>query len=100
MQKMMNENMEKMENIIAHDFPNLVGAGILLAALGVLLFSLNIPLALTIFAALLIAFLIQFFGFWRKEWSADMGRSEPFLYGTGCRFLRVCGGYGGGKDIR
>lgn len=81
-QKMMNENMEKMENIIAHDFPNLVGAGILLAALGVLLFSLNIPLALTIFAALLIAFLIQFSAFGGKSgqqiW-ADLNRSSTEL---------------------
>lgn len=41
-QKMMNENIEKMENIIAHDVSNIFGAGLLLAALAVLMFSLNI----------------------------------------------------------
>ncbi len=79
MQKMMNENIEKMENIIAHDVSNLVGAGLLLAALAVLLFSINVPLTLTIVFALLIAFAIQFSAFGGKRgqkiW-ADMNRSS------------------------
>lgn len=66
-QKMMNENIEKMENIIAHDVSNIFGAGLLLAALAVLMFSLNIPLALTIFIALVLAFLIQFSAFGGKQ---------------------------------
>ena len=47
-QKMMNENIEKMENIIAHDVSNILGAGLLLAALAILMFSLNIPLEMCI----------------------------------------------------
>lgn len=81
-QKMMNENIEKMENIIAHDVSNIFGAGLLLAALAVLMFSLNIPLALTIFIALVLAFLIQFSAFGGKQgqkiWS-DLNRSSTEL---------------------
>lgn len=81
---MMNENIEKMENIIAHDVSNIFGAGLLLAALAVLMFSLNIPLALTIFIALVLAFLIQFSAFGGKPGSEDMERPEPFLHRAGC----------------
>lgn len=81
-QKMMNENIEKMENIIAHDVSNIFGAGLLLAASAVLMFSLNIPLALTIFIALVLAFLIQFSAFGGKQgqkiWS-DLNRSSTEL---------------------
>ena len=81
-QKMMNENIEKMENIIAHDVSNIFGAGLLLAALAVLMFSLNIPLALTIFIALVLAFLIQFSAFGGKQgqkiWN-DLNRSSTEL---------------------
>lgn len=81
-QKMMNENIEKMENIIAHDVSNIFGAGLLLTALAVLMFSLNIPLALTIFIALVLAFLIQFSAFGGKQgqkiWS-DLNRSSTEL---------------------
>lgn len=81
-QKMMNENIEKIENIIAHDVSNIFGAGLLLAALAVLMFSLNIPLALTIFMAFVLAFLIQFSAFGGKQgqkiWS-DLNRSSTEL---------------------
>ncbi len=77
-QKTMNDNIEKMENILAHDVSNLVGAGLLLAALGVLLFSINVPLTLTIAAAVVLAFAIQFSAFGGKRgqkiWT-DMNRS-------------------------
>ena len=81
-QKMMNENIEKMESIIAHEFPNIIGATLLLIALGVLMFSLNAILALTVFAALLLAFVIQFSAFGGKSgqkiW-ADLTRSSTAL---------------------
>ena len=81
-QKMMNENIEKMENIIALDVSNIFGAGLLLTAFAVLMFSLNIPLALTIFGALLLAFVIQFSAFGGKQgqkiWS-DLNRSSTEL---------------------
>lgn len=81
-QKTMNDNIEKMENIIAHDVSNLVGAGALLAALAVLLFSINIPLTLTIVLALAAAFLIQFSAFGGKKgqkiWT-DLNRSSTEL---------------------
>ncbi|MCH1981695.1 ABC transporter ATP-binding protein/permease [Ruminococcus sp. OA3] len=81
-QKTMNDNIEKMENIIAHDVSNLVGAGALLSALGVLLFSINIPLTLTIIIALAVAFVIQFSAFGgkrgQKVWT-DLNRSSTEL---------------------
>ena len=58
-QKTMNDNIEKMENIIAHDVSNLIGAGLLLVSLSVLLFSINVPLALTFIAALVLAFIFR-----------------------------------------
>ena len=81
-QKAMNDNIEKMENIIAHDVSNLIGAGLLLVSLSVLLFSINIPLALTIVAALVLAFIIQFSAFGGKRgqkiWT-DLNRSSTEL---------------------
>ena len=81
-QKTMNDNIEKMESIIAHDVSNLVGAGLLLAVLAVLLFSINIPLALTMVVALVIAFIIQFSAFGGKRgqkiWT-DLNRSSTEL---------------------
>ena len=66
-QKTMSDNIEKMEGIIAHDVSNLVGAALLLISLAVLLFSINVPLTLTIFAALAAAFIIQFSAFGGKR---------------------------------
>ncbi len=78
-QKTMNENIAKMENIISHDVANLIGAGLLLAALFALLFSINVPLALTIVGALVFAFIIQFSAFGGKRgqqiWT-DLNRSS------------------------
>ncbi len=81
-QKTMNDNIEKMENIIAHDVSNLIGAVFLLVSLSVLLFSINVPLALTIAVALALAFIIQFSAFGGKRgqkiW-ADLNRSSTEL---------------------
>ena len=78
-QKAMSDNIEKMESIIAHDVSNIIGAGLLLASLSVLLFSINVPLALTIVAALALAFIIQFSAFGGKRgqkiWT-DLNRSS------------------------
>ena len=90
-QKMMNDNIEKIESIIAHDIPNIFGAGLLLAALAVLMFSLNVPLSLTIFGALLIAFVIQFSAFGGKQgqkvWS-DLNRSSTELDAAFSEFVQ------------
>ena len=78
-QKAMSDNIEKMESIIAHDVSNLIGAGLLLVSLSALLFSINVPLALTIVAALALAFIIQFSAFGGKRgqkiWT-DLNRSS------------------------
>ena len=90
-QKMMNDNIEKIESIIAHDIPNIFGAGLLLAALAVLMFSLDVPLSLTIFGALLIAFVIQFSAFGGKQgqkvWS-DLNRSSTELDAAFSEFVQ------------
>lgn len=89
-QKTMNDNIEKMENIIAHDVSNLIGAGLLLAGLAVLLFSINIPLTLTIIIALAVAFIIQFSAFGGKRgqkiW-ADLNRSSTELDATFSEYI-------------
>lgn len=81
-QKTMNDNIEKMESIIAHDVSNLIGAGLLLVSLSVLLFSINIPLTLTIVTVLVLAFIIQFSAFGGKRgqkiWT-DLSRSSTEL---------------------
>lgn len=81
-QKTMNDNIEKMENMIAHDVSNLIGAGLLLVSLSVLLFSINVPLAAAIVAALALAFIIQFSAFGGKRgqkiWT-DLNRSSTEL---------------------
>ena len=73
---------KKMENIIAHDVSNIFGAGLLLAALAVLMFSLNIPLALTIFYRSRACVSHQFSAFGGKQgqkiWS-DLNRSSTEL---------------------
>ena len=78
-QKAMSDNIEKMESIIAHDVSKLIGAGLLLVSLSALLFSINVPLALTIVAALALAFIIQFSAFGGKRgqkiWT-DLNRSS------------------------
>jgi ATP-binding cassette subfamily B protein len=66
-QKMMNDNVGKMEEIIAHSFPNIIGAALVLIALAVLMFSINVVLAITVFGALIIAFIIQFSAFGGKK---------------------------------
>ena len=81
-QKTMNDNIEKMENMIAHDVSNLIGAGLLLVSLSVLLLSINVPLAVAIVAALTLAFIIQFSAFGGKRgqkiWT-DLNRSSTEL---------------------
>ncbi len=77
--KTMNDNIEKMENIIAHDVSNLIGAVFLLVSLSVLLFSINVPLALTIAVALALAFIIQFSAFGGKRGQKIWADLQPFL---------------------
>ena len=88
-QKTMNDNIEKMENMIAHDVSNLIGAGLLLVSLSVLLFSINVPLAVAIVAALTLAFIIQFSAFGGSG-GRRFGRISTVLHRTGRGIFRVC----------
>lgn len=95
----MSDNIEKMEGIIAHDVSNLVGAALLLISLAVLLFSINVPLTLTIFAALAAAFIIQFSAFGGKAWAKNLDGAEPVRHRAGRGLFRICGRHGGGKNL-
>ena len=98
-QKTMNDNIEKMENMIAHDVSNLIGAGLLLVSLSVLLFSINVPLAVAIVAALTLAFIIQFSAFGGSG-GRRFGRISTVLHRTGRGIFRVCVRNGGRKNLR
>lgn len=98
-QKTMNDNIEKMENMIAHDVSNLIGAGLLLVSLSVLLFSINVPLAAAIVAALTRVY-HSVFGFWREAGAEDLDGSQPFFHRTGRGIFRVCVRNGGRKNLR
>ena len=88
-QKTMNDNIEKMENIIAHDVSNLIGASLLLVSLSVLLFSINVPLALTMLPHWCLRLSFNF-RLLRKTGAEDLDRSQPFLYRIGRSVFRVC----------
>lgn len=59
-QKIMDENIEKMEGIIAHMMPDLIGSSIVLLSLFAGIGYLNIILAITVFASVVLAFIFQF----------------------------------------
>lgn len=59
-QKIMDENIEKMEGIIAHMMPDLIGSSIVLLSLFAGIGYLNIILAITVFASVVLAFMFQF----------------------------------------
>ena len=59
-QKIMDENIEKMEGIIAHMMPDLIGSSIVLLSLFAGIGYLNIFLAITVLASVVLAFVFQF----------------------------------------
>ena len=59
-QKIMDENIEKMEGIIAHMMPDLIGSSIVLLSLFAGIGYLNIILAITVLASVVLAFVFQF----------------------------------------
>ena len=59
-QKVMDENIEKLEGIIAHMMPDLIGSFVVLLSLFVGIGYLNIIMAITVFVSVLIAFLFQY----------------------------------------
>lgn len=62
-QKMMDENMEKIEGFLSHNFPNIVGAVCVLLVLTAFLFYINWMLAVVVLVVIVAAFLIQFSAF-------------------------------------
>ena len=59
-QKVMDENIEKLEGIIAHMMPDLIGSFVVLLSLFAGIGYLNIIMAITVFVSVLIAFLFQY----------------------------------------
>lgn len=73
-QKMLDDNIDQMEEIIAHSFPNIIGAALVLISLALLLFSIHPVLALTVFGSLALAFVIQFSAFGGKKGQERWGK--------------------------
>ena len=66
-QKIMDENIEKLEGIIAHMMPDLIGSFAVLLLLFVGIGYLNIIMAITVLVSVIIAFLFQFMIFGSKS---------------------------------
>jgi len=66
-QKIMDENIEKLEGIIAHMMPDLIGSFAVLLLLFVGIGYLNIIMAITVLVSVVIAFLFQFMIFGSKS---------------------------------
>lgn len=66
-QKIMDENIEKLEGIIAHMMPDLIGSFAVLLLLFVGIGYLNIIMAITVLVSAVIAFLFQFMIFGSKS---------------------------------
>ena len=76
-----------------------MGAALLLVSLAMLLFSINVPLTLTIFAALAVAFVIQFSAWWEAR-TENLDGTETSPPQSWMRPIRICGRHGGGKNLR
>lgn len=79
-QKIMDENVEKLEGIIAHMMPDLIGSFAVLLLLFAGIGYLNIIMAITVLVSVVIAFLFQFMIFGSKSAKA---RYESYLKASG-----------------
>lgn len=85
-QKTMNDNIEKMENIIAHDVSNLIGAGLLLVfAVGAAVFH-QCTACFDDCCRIVARVYHSVFGFRREAWAEDLDGSQPFFHRTGRGF--------------
>lgn len=66
-QKMMDENVEKIELFLSHIFPNMAGAVAVLTVLAAALASIDVRIALALLATVAAAFLVQFAVFGGKS---------------------------------
>ena len=78
--KIMDENVEKLEGIIAHMMPDLIGSFAVLLLLFAGIGYLNIIMAITVLVSVVIAFLFQFMIFGSKSAKA---RYESYLKASG-----------------
>ncbi len=79
-QKIMDENVEKLEGIIAHMMPDLIGSFAVLLLLFAGIGYLNIIMAITVLVSVVIAFLFQFMIFGSKSAKA---RYESYMKASG-----------------
>lgn len=79
-QKIMDENVEKLEGIIAHMMPDLIGSFVVLLLLFAGIGYLNIIMAITVLVSVVIAFLFQFMIFGSKSAKA---RYESYMKASG-----------------
>lgn len=75
-QKIMDENIEKLEGIIAHMMPDLIGSFIVLIALFSGIAYLNLIMAFTVLISVIIAFIFQFMVFGGEK---SKGRYENYM---------------------
>ena len=66
-QKIMDENIEKIESFIAHMLPDIVGSAVVLVILFVALFKMSVWLAVAVLLSVLAAFLFQMLVFGGKK---------------------------------
>ena len=75
-QKIMNENIEKMEGIIAHMMPDLMGSFVVLLFLFIGIGYLNIIMAITVLISVIIAFCFQYMIFGSEKATTQIGRAS------------------------
>lgn len=90
-QKIMDENIEKIEGFIAHMLPDLIGSFAVLTVLILSIAYLNIWLSITVVLSIILAFAFQWLVFGGKKgkqiW-ADFGKSSQNLTSAFSEFVR------------
>lgn len=90
-QKIMDENIEKIEGFIAHMLPDMIGSFAVLIILLLGVGTLSIPLAITILIASIIGFSFQFMifgGSKSKQIWADISRASANTTGTFSEYVK------------
>lgn len=75
-QKIMDENIEKLEGVIAHMLPDLIGSFVVLLSLFLGIAYLNLIMAFTVLIAVVFAFVFQFMVFGGEK---SKGRYEQYM---------------------
>lgn len=90
-QKIMNENIEKLEAVIAHMLPDLIGSAVMLICLFLGIAYLNAILAIAVLISVIVAFVFQFIIFGgekAKEVYASYTKSTANITGKFSEYVR------------